>query len=94
MDPQALEDLRSLPARHRSKILDLIQSLLGSNPTILSKSRIKKLTGIETPQYRMRVDEFRVFYDVSARRVHVLRVTSKEEADEYLRSMGYEPENG
>ena len=93
LDLQALDDLKGLPARQRSKIVALIETLLASNPTTVSKSRIKKLTGIESPQYRMRVDEYRVFYDVYVRRVHVLRVTPKGETDEYLRSMGYEPEN-
>jgi mRNA interferase RelE/StbE len=38
---------------------------LRHGPTKLSKSRIKRLRGLEQPQYRLRVGETRVFYDVT-----------------------------
>ena len=37
-----------------------------------SKSRIKRLRGLRHPQYRLRIDEIRVFYDVEGDRVEIL----------------------
>ena len=49
-----------------------------------SKSRIKRLRGLARPQYRLRVDEVRVFYDVSGSNVEVLAIVPKSEAESWL----------
>jgi len=36
--------------------------------------------GMKQPQYRLRVGEIRVFYDVIDKEVHVLAIVSKAEA--------------
>lgn len=94
IDPAALTDLRSLRAYDRRAILDMIERVLISAPTHLSKSRIKRLRGVDSPQYRLRVGEFRVFYDVVGSHVYVLRILSKASVAEYLKEMGYEIKNG
>ena len=38
----------------------------------VSKSRIKRLRGLTRPQYRLRVDEFRVLYDIEGQEVQIL----------------------
>ena len=78
--PSAASQLRSLPAHIRSKVWDALQRHLRYERTKVSKSRIKRLRGLERPQYRLRVDETRVFYDVSATRVEVLAIVSKADA--------------
>jgi mRNA interferase RelE/StbE len=50
----------------------------------MSRSRIKRLRGLRRPQYRLRVDEVRVFYDVSGTTVEILAVVAKSEADSWL----------
>jgi len=50
----------------------------------VSKSRIERLRGLERPQYRLRVDEVRVFYDVTETAVEVLAIISKAKAQEWL----------
>jgi mRNA-degrading endonuclease RelE of RelBE toxin-antitoxin system len=60
----------------------------------VSKSRIKRLRGIDSPQYRLRVGEFRVFYDVTRQEVYVLRVLTKAAVAAYLREVDDEAENG
>jgi mRNA-degrading endonuclease RelE of RelBE toxin-antitoxin system len=60
----AAEDLSSLRAAERRVVEDAIDTHLRYEPTKTSKSRIKRLRGLSSPQYRLRVDEFRVFYDV------------------------------
>jgi mRNA-degrading endonuclease RelE of RelBE toxin-antitoxin system len=94
IDPEALADLRSLRAYDRRAVLDVIERVLTTTPTQVSKSRIKRLRGVDSPQYRLRVAEFRVFYDVVETEVYVLRVLAKSAVTDYLREMGYEVENG
>jgi mRNA interferase RelE/StbE len=57
-------------------------------PTKLSRSRIKRLRGLEQPQYRLRVGEIRVFYDVTETEVHVLAIVSKGQAQAWLDEQG------
>lgn len=57
---------------------------LRHEPKRLSKSRIKRLRGLHRPQYRLRIDEVRVFYDVTEETVEILAVVSKAEAAAWL----------
>ena len=63
----ALEDLRALRAVERAKVEDAIETYLRYEPEKVSKSRIKRLRGLISPQYRLRVDDIRVFYDIEYR---------------------------
>ncbi len=82
---KALEDLRRLSALHRSAIKDAIDHHLRHQPALVSKSRIKRLEDLESPQYRLRVGEFRIFYDIEGGDVVVLTILSKEESIKWLR---------
>jgi mRNA interferase RelE/StbE len=42
------------------------------------------LRGLRRPQYRLRVGEVRVFYDISGTTVEVLAIAAKSEADSWL----------
>jgi mRNA interferase RelE/StbE len=77
----ALEKLRKFDA---TAILSQISDMLAVNPTLESKARVKKLRQPAPAQYRLRVGEFRVFYDVEAQHINVLRILSKLEAIAYL----------
>lgn len=81
----AVEDLRRLRKFDQTGILDLVGTVLGVNPTLESKARIKRLRQPAPSQFRMRIGEFRVFYDVEADTVNVLRVLSRETAGQYLK---------
>ncbi|MBN1956393.1 MAG: hypothetical protein JW900_15285 [Anaerolineae bacterium] len=61
---------------------------LRHNLTQKSRSRIKRLRGLLRPQYRLRVGEVRVFYDVVGEKVEVLAIVAKSEADGWLGQMG------
>jgi len=89
--PEAVEDLRRLKAAHRVQVREGMETHLRREPTKTSKSRIKRLRGISRPQYRLRVDEFRVFYDVSKRNVEVLAIVAKADADAWLSRVGEKP---
>ncbi len=82
--PPALDGLRALRPDYRAGVLDAIELHLRHGPTKLSRSRIKRLRGLDRPQYRLRVDEIRVFYDVTEETVEVLAIISKEQAETWL----------
>jgi hypothetical protein len=65
-----------------------IEKHLRHEPTKVSKSRIKRLKGLQRPQYRLRVNEVRVFYDLSGDTVEVLAVVDKSLAGEWLERHG------
>jgi mRNA interferase RelE/StbE len=50
----------------------------------VSRSRIKRLRGLRKPQYRLRVGEVRIFYDVTETTVEILAIVAKLEADPWL----------
>ncbi len=86
--PEAVEDLRSLPAAARAEVKPALETHLRNEPTKLSRSRIKRLRGISRPQYRLRIDEIRVFYDVVGESVEVLAIVEKAKASSWLEKFG------
>src|SRR3989338_10878085 len=86
--PEAARAYRSLPAYRRAEVRDALERHLRYEPTRVSKSRIKRLRGLSQPQYRLRVGEVRVFYDVTREAVEVLAVVTKVEAAGWLAQRG------
>jgi mRNA interferase RelE/StbE len=86
--PSAVRELAALQAHVRGVVRDAIERHLRYEPAKVSKSRIKRLRGLDRPQYRLRVDEVRVFYDVEETAVHVLAIVSKEQAAAWLKAEG------
>ena len=82
--PAAVRELRNLRADIRAGVRDAIELHLRHEPKRLSKSRIKRLRGLDRPQYRLRVDEVRVFYDVTETTVEVLAIVPKAQAGAWL----------
>jgi hypothetical protein len=56
------------PAPFRSGVKKALELHLKHKPTRVSRSRIKRLRGLSRPQYRLRVGDIRVFYDVKKRK--------------------------
>ena len=88
LSPEAIEDLRNLTAYWRARVKDAIETHLRNEPTKESKSRIKRLRGLSQPQYRLRENEIRVFYDVSSGAVEILGIVLKSEAETWLSRIG------
>jgi mRNA-degrading endonuclease RelE of RelBE toxin-antitoxin system len=82
--PEAARAFRSLAAYRRAEVRDALERHLRHEPTRVSKSRIKRLRGLSQPQYRLRVGEARVFYDVTREAVEVLAIVTKSEAARWL----------
>jgi mRNA interferase RelE/StbE len=77
--PSAARDVTRLPADQRDRLRDAIEALAlwpahGRD--------VRKLQGMEEAQYRLRVGDFRVLFDVDAvsRRVAVVRVRRRDRA--------------
>ncbi|MDH4161345.1 MAG: type II toxin-antitoxin system RelE/ParE family toxin [Nitrospirota bacterium] len=88
LSPEANEDLKRLNAHDRATVQDLMKVHLRHEPAKISKSRIKRLRGLNRPQYRLRIDEYRIFYDVSEDRVEILAIITKSAAAKWLEEVG------
>jgi mRNA-degrading endonuclease RelE of RelBE toxin-antitoxin system len=86
--PEAIEDLERLKAHVRAEARDAIERHLRHEPTKTSRSRIKRRSGPSKPQYRLRVGEVRIFYDVSGLSVEVLAIVAKVGAGAWLQKAG------
>jgi mRNA-degrading endonuclease RelE of RelBE toxin-antitoxin system len=86
--PEAAKSLRKLSAHLRAEVRDAIEVHLRSEPTKVSKSRIKRLRGLSQPQFRLRVGDIRVFYDVTKAAVEILAIVGKSEAQAWLDEEG------
>ena len=88
LSPQAVIELKRLPAGIRAEVRDQIELHLRHEPTKSSRSRIKKLRGLRRPQFRLRVGDIRVFYDVVETEVQILTIVTKEQATAWLATSG------
>ncbi len=88
--PEAVQDLKRFSAKDRSTVKGAIEKHLRHQPEQISRSRIKRLRGINRPQYRLRVGEIRVFYDIGKTTVEILAIVPKSKALGWLKEMGGE----
>jgi mRNA-degrading endonuclease RelE of RelBE toxin-antitoxin system len=77
-----------LNARCRSAVKERIETHLRHEPVKLSKSRIKRLRDQKHPEYRLRVDDYRVFYDIDELTVVIIAIVPKTEARGWLDEHG------
>jgi mRNA interferase RelE/StbE len=90
----AVSDLHRLSAFEPARVREAIEVHLRHEPTKTSKSRSKRLRKLAHPQYRLRVDDLRVFYDVKGEEVQVLAIVAKADADAWLEQVGQSDEDG
>jgi mRNA-degrading endonuclease RelE of RelBE toxin-antitoxin system len=86
--PAAAQAYRALPARQRAELRDVLETHLRHEPRKVSRTRIKRLRGLSQPQFRLRVGELRVFYDVTNETVEVLAIVTKDQAERWLAEQG------
>ena len=86
--PGAATALKNLSMPIRTGVKAALDVHLTHEPTKVSKSRIKRLRGLSRPQYRLRVGDIRVFYDVTETQVQVLAIVTKAEAQSWLDEQG------
>jgi mRNA interferase RelE/StbE len=85
---EAVDDLKRLNAHERVLVRRALETHLRNAPRKVSKSRIKRLRGLSRPQFRLRVGDVRVFYDVSDDAVQVLAILAKSDAEKWLQEAG------
>jgi mRNA-degrading endonuclease RelE of RelBE toxin-antitoxin system len=76
-------ELRAIPPFYRRQIVELIGQLLTTAPAMESKSRIKKLIQPAASLFRLRVGDYRVFYDIEGDQVTVLHVCHKDDCETF-----------
>jgi mRNA interferase RelE/StbE len=86
--PEAVEDLKRLKAPVRGAVKAALETHLRHEPAKVRRSRIKRLRGLSRPQYRLRVEEIRVFYDITGTNVEILAIVQKSEAEQWLAQFG------
>jgi mRNA interferase RelE/StbE len=90
LSSEAVEDLGHLTANVRASVRDALETHLRHAPTKVSKSRIKRRRGLKRPQYRLRVDDIRVYYDVIETNVEIVAIISNAESADWLARAGGE----
>ncbi|MCS1408124.1 MAG: hypothetical protein M2R45_01294 [Verrucomicrobia subdivision 3 bacterium] len=74
----ALADFKKLDARWQFRCDRLWKRTCASSLTRVSKNRIKKLRGIDHPEYRLRVDDIRENF------VEILGIVPKRQTEAWL----------
>ncbi len=72
--PRAIKDLLSIPNSMAQRVIEKIEALRGD-----LAGDVKRLTGF-TPEYRLRVGDYRVLFEVEATRVIIYRVKHRSDA--------------
>jgi len=85
LSPAASRDLDDLEIEVVTKVLSDLK-ILEENPFPRGKV-IKKIKGKKTAFYRLRIDKFRVFFEIQRLRIVILRILSKQEADRYIKKL-------
>ena len=88
LSPEAAQTYKELGARQKADVRETIETHLRHEPMKISKSRIKRLRGFSRPQYRLRIGDLRIYYDVSSSTVEVLAIVEKPKSVEWLKKAG------
>jgi mRNA-degrading endonuclease RelE of RelBE toxin-antitoxin system len=83
--PGALRQLRRLRRVDGVRILDTIAAHLRHEPERPTRTTVKRLRGRQDATYRLRVGDFRVFYDVEGQIVTIVAVLHKQETETFYR---------
>ncbi len=85
LSPPAVKDLDGLSDTQCSKIITAV-NVLKNNPFPRGKP-VKKIKGINSDCYRLRVDKHRVFYMLENIEIVILRVLSKKDTEKFIRNL-------
>jgi mRNA-degrading endonuclease RelE of RelBE toxin-antitoxin system len=81
--PGAAAQIRRLRRVDAVNVLNAIERHLRLEPERVSRSRIKRLRGSVAATYRLRVGDYRVFYDVAEAEIIVIAVLHKRDTAEF-----------
>ena len=83
LSPAASRDLDDLEMGIVTRVLSDLKTL-ENNPFPRGKL-IKKIKGKKSSFYRLRIDKFRVFFEIQHMKIVILRILSKKEAGRFIR---------
>jgi mRNA interferase RelE/StbE len=83
--PAASRDLDDLEIGTATKIISDLR-ILEEDPFPRGKL-VKKIKGKKAAFYRLRVDKFRVFFEIQPGKIVILRILSKKEADRFIKKL-------
>ncbi len=85
LSPAASRDLDDLGITIVTKVISDLK-ILEEDPFPREKV-IKKIKGKRIALYRLRIDMFRVFFEIQHNKVVILRILSKKEADRFIKEV-------
>ena len=85
--PVAIEQLKKMKRYYGAIVVDAIESHLSEEPE-KSQGSIKRLRARQDATFRLRVRDYRVFYDVVEDRVEILQILHKSETPSFYREEG------
>ena len=85
LSPAASRDLDDLEMGMVTKVLSDLRTL-EENPFPRGKL-IKKIKGKKTSFYRLRIDKFRVFFEIQPMKIVIVKILSKKEADRFIKKL-------
>jgi len=85
LSPAASRDLDDLEMGMVTKVFSDLK-ILEDNPFPRGKL-IKKIKGKKTSFYRLRMDKFRVFFEIQHVKIVILRIISKKKADRFIKTI-------
>ncbi len=77
-----MRQLKKMKRYYSATIIDAIEKHLREEPEKIHGA-IKRLRGRQAATFRLRVQDYRVFYDVIENRVEVLQILHKSETDAF-----------
>ncbi len=86
----ARKDYERLDETSRADVREAMEKYLRDESVKTIKTRLKRLKGLKRPQFRLRVGDIRVYYDVNAheQRVEVLGIVNRSRAEPWLKRRG------
>ena len=85
--PLAIKQLKKMKRYYAGFVVDAIERHLSEEPEKIHGS-IKRLRGRQEATFRLRVQDYRVFYDVAEDRVEIIQILHKSETPVFYRKEG------
>ena len=82
--PLAIEQLKKMKRYYAGFVVDAMERHLSEEPEKTHGS-IRRLRGKQEATFRLRVQDYRVFYDVAEDRVEIIQILHKSETASFYR---------
>ena len=83
--PEATRRLKAMKRFYARAIVEAIERHLRDEPEKISRTSIGRLRGHQETVFRLRVGDYRVFYDVMDDRVEIVQILHKSETPAFYK---------